>query len=129
MFVEIPFRDFAGGLAFDAYASDALHGEAAQGVSLVAPGIEVPAVAVMGEALRGDRASCFGVAAAGVVADAKTTAFDQRVGAGSEMFAGVAGRHAENADASFELALACRMPAQKPVDLLAQGFKFGVQQT
>ena len=64
---------------------DGVHREGAQPVAQVAPGVEVPVVAVVHEALRGDLALGGLVGAAGVVADDQALAAQQRRADGLEM--------------------------------------------
>ena len=97
--IEPAFRNIAGRGIDNFYGFDGVDRKTSQLFTQMAPGIEIPVVAVVGEALWRDLALAGGAVAACAVVDTKALAFHQRCGNGREVLGGTGpGRSAENVD-------------------------------
>ncbi len=79
------FGDGFGGFGQRLDGADAFDGEDAQAIFIMAPGVEIPVVAIVGEALGGYFAVAGFVALAVVVVDAEPVALQDGVGDGLEV--------------------------------------------
>src|SRR5690606_17668360 len=82
--VELAFGDVAGLRIEGARAADAVDREAAQRLAVVVPGVEVPVVPVVGDALRGHRAPGLLVGRARAVVEGELLALQHRRAHGAE---------------------------------------------
>lgn len=115
--VEGGFGDGFGWLAERRGCADAFDGKAAQAFFVVAPGVQIPVVAVVGEALRGDFAAAGFVALAVVVIDLEAVALQDGAGEGlkvAEVFLARGG--GKDADALGGFARAQVIAVQQFVD-------------
>ncbi len=104
--------------------------EAPQRPAQVTPGVEVPVVAVVREALRGHPALGDLVAGPAVVQDAQPAPAHQCARQALERLEiGAARRHLQDADPVLDLAIAARALVQQARDALAQGSNVRLQQT
>ena len=127
--VQGGFGDGFGGLGQRLDGADAFDGEVAQAFFVVAPGVEVPVVAVVGEALGGNFAGAGLVAFAVVVVDREPVALQDGMGDGLEVarvFS--AGGEAEQTDALGGFACAEVLAFQQLVDADLQRAQMVVEQ-
>src|SRR3970282_1549227 len=98
-------------------------------IALVAPGVQIPVVAVMGKALRRDFALRLFVLSASVIADGETLPLQQSARYGLEMFAGaVASRHAQDAHAPGDFAAVELSGGKQFFHALLDRFEVAVEQ-
>ncbi len=130
MSVEFGIGKIGGGLVEDMGRLDVFDGKAAQGVALVAPGVEIPVVAVVDEALGGDFAAGFGVAATAEITDGKALAAQHGIRHGLEIsVGGRASGNAQDADAPRNLGLPEVLQGKNLPDLVAYRRQHVVEQS
>lgn len=127
--VEGRVRHVPGHFRQHARMADTLHGKNAQGFFPVAPGIEVPVVAIVGKPLRGDFARAGLVALTVVIFYKEPLALQDGAGRGLEVVqVCCASRHGQDADALLRLAAAQVFRLQDALQAGADRRKQMVQQ-
>ena len=109
--------------------ADAVEGKGAHALTQVAPGFQVPVVAVVEQALGREFAFTEPLLAALEVSDGKTPALGQGVGNGLEIFPGRSRGSPQNADTPADLIAAAVLCFQQLPDVGLKGCQLALQQT
>src|SRR5438105_614955 len=117
--VEIRFGDIPCGRVAFSRVPNALQREASKCLSTVAPGVEVPVVAVVSESLRRDFAVGYFTCAARFIGDAQARAIEQRFGGVGEPLPGTTTGDAQDAYAADNLPRAELFEREDALDAIA----------
>lgn len=120
--VELVFGDVKGGSVGNGCLLDGVEGKAAEGIALVAPGVEVPVIAVVDEALRGNLAAGALATGPGEVEEMEAAAGEQSGADGLEVLGGDrSGGDGQDADATHEFECGSIGGAEEFFEQAAQG--------
>ena len=115
--VELGVGHVDRGLLQHARVANAIDREAPQRVATLVPGVEVPGLAIVRDALRGDRALGVRVGAAGVVLEPELAALKRR---GGDLVERLAGRESDGSELISALDVSDRIhPMRHARDALA----------